>query len=195
MLKANLSKAIELLKRGEIIVYPTDTKYAFGVDIWNNDSIKKVFEIKNRPNINPLPIAVAKYDDITKLTYKNKYVKKICDHFLPGQLTIILYKKENISNVLTAGKDKIAIRIPNNIIALELLRKFGPLTVTSANFHGKKTQSTIENIYLQFKDNINCYLDYGMLNNNPSTIVDLTYKKPTIVRQGTISLKDILAVI
>jgi L-threonylcarbamoyladenylate synthase len=195
MLKANLSKAIELLKRGEIIVYPTDTQYAFGVDIWNNDSIKKVFEIKNRPNINPLPIAVAKYDDITKLTYKNKYVKKICDHFLPGQLTIILYKKENISNVLTAGKDKIAIRIPNNIIALELLRKFGPLTVTSANFHGKKTQSTIENIYLQFKDNINCYLDYGMLNNNPSTIVDLTYKKPTIVRQGTISLKDILAVI
>jgi len=195
MLKANLSKAIELLKRGDIIVYPTDTQYAFGVDIWNDDSIKKVFKIKNRPNINPLPIAVAKYDDITKLTYKNKYVKKICDHFLPGQLTIILYKNENISNVLTAGKDKIAIRIPNNNIALELLGKFGPLTVTSANPHGKKTQSTIENIYLQFKDNINCYLDYGMLNNNPSTIVDLTYKKPTIVRQGTISLKDILAVI
>lgn len=195
MLKANLSKAIELLKRGDIIVYPTDTQYAFGVDIWNDDSIKKVFKIKNRPNINPLPIAVAKYDDITKLTYKNKYVKKICDHFLPGQLTIILYKNENISNVLTAGKDKIAIRIPNNNIALELLGKFGPLIVTSANFHGKKTQSTIENIYLQFKDNINCYLDYGMLNNNPSTIVDLTYKKPTIVRQGAISLKDILAVI
>ena len=195
MLKANLSKAIELLKRGDIIVYPTDTQYAFGVDIWNDDSIKKVFKIKNRPNINPLPIAVAKYDDIAKLTYNNKYVKKICDHFLPGQLTIILYKKENISNVLTAGKDKIAIRIPNNNIALELLGKFGPLTVTSANFHGKKTQSTIENIYLQFKDNINCYLDYGMLNNNPSTIVDLTFKKPTIVRQGTISLKDILAVI
>jgi L-threonylcarbamoyladenylate synthase len=195
MFKTKLSEAIESIKNGDIIVYPTDTQYAFGADIWNNDSIRKVFKIKNRPYNNPIPIAVAEYDDIIKYTYTNKYVKKIFDNFLPGELTIILYKKEKISNIITGGKDKIAIRIPNNEIALKLLKKYGPLTVTSANIHGKKTQDTIEKIYLQFKDNISCYLDYGSLNNNPSTIVDLTYKKPMILRKGKIKLKDILAVI
>jgi len=194
-MKTKLSKAIESLKKGDIIVYPTDTQYAFGVDINKDDSIKKIFEIKDRPFNNPLPIAVEKFDDIEKYTYKNKYVKKIYDYFLPGKLTIILYKKENISDILTSGKDKIAIRVPNNEIALELLRKFGPLTITSANLHGKKTEGNIKKIYSQFKENIGCFLDDEILNNDPSTIVDLTYKKPIIIRKGSISLNDILAVI
>lgn len=195
MLKSKLSKAIESLRKGDVIVYPTDTQYALGADIFNYDSIKKVFEFKNRSYNIPIPIAVAKYEDIIKYTYKNKYIKSIYENFLPGKLTIILYKKDNISNLLTAGKDKIAIRVPKNKIALELLKKFGPLTVTSANIHGKKTQSTIKNIYLQFKEEINCYLDNGILNNDPSTIVDLTSEKPIILREGAISLNDILAVI
>jgi L-threonylcarbamoyladenylate synthase len=195
MLKSELSKAIESLNKGEIIVYPTDTQYAFGADIFNDDSIRKVFEIKNRSYNNPLPIAVAKYDDIIKYTYKNKFVKSIYERFLPGKLTVILYKKGNISNLLTAGMDKIAIRIPKNKIALELLSKFGPLTVTSANIHGNITQSTIKDISLDFKEEISCYLDDGLLNNEPSTIVDLTGNKPKILREGKISLEDILAVI
>jgi L-threonylcarbamoyladenylate synthase len=195
MLKSKLSKAIESLNKGDIIVYPTDTQYAFGADIFKDDSIRKVFEIKNRSYKNPLPIAVSKYDDIIKYTYKNKYVKSIYEHFLPGKLTVILYKKENISNLLTAGRNKIAIRIPKNKIALELLSNFGPLSITSANIHGKKTQSTIKDIYMEFKEEISCYLDDGLLNNEPSTIVDLTGDKPKILREGKISLKDILAVI
>jgi L-threonylcarbamoyladenylate synthase len=195
MLKTKLSAAIESLKKGDIIVYPTDTQYAIGADIWNIDSIKKVFKIKNRPFNNPIPIAVADYKDIIKYTYENKYLKTICDNFLPGQLTIILYKKEEISDIITGGKKKIAIRIPNNEIALKLLRRYGPLTVTSANIHGKKTLATIEKIYLLFKENISCYIDYGILNNKASTIVDLTFSKPIILRQGKIKLKDILKVI
>ncbi len=195
MFKSKLSKAIESLQKGEIVVYPTDTQYAFGADIFNDDSIRKVFELKNRSYNNPLSIAMAEYDDIIEYTYKNKFVKSIYENFLPGQLTIILYKKEKISNLLTAGSDKIAIRIPNNNIALELLKKFGPLTVTSANIHGKKPQNNIKNIYLQFKDKISCYLDNGILNNESSTIVDLTSKKPKLLREGAISLDDILAVI
>ena len=194
-MKTKLSEAIESLKKGDIIVYPTDTQFAFGADIFNNDSIKKIFKIKNRFYNNPLPIAVEKYDDIKKYAYENKYVEKICNHFLPGKLTIILYKKNNISDILTSGNAKIAIRIPNNEIALELLRIFGPLTITSANVHGKKPEDRIINIYSQFKENIGCYLDYKILKNDPSTIVDLTYKKPVIIREGSISLNEILAVI
>lgn len=194
-MKTKLSKAIDSLKKGGIIVYPTDTQYAFGADIFNENSIKKLFELKNRPNNNPLPIAVGKYDDIKNYAYETKCTKKICDHFLPGKLTIILYKKNNIPDIITGGKDKIAIRIPDNKIALELLNNFGPLTITSANIHGKKTESEIKSINLQFKDKINCYIDHKILNNDPSTIVDLTYRKPLMIREGDISLSDILAVI
>jgi L-threonylcarbamoyladenylate synthase len=195
MLKTDLSKAIESLENGEVIVYPTDTQYAFGADISNEDSIKKVFKIKNRPFNDPLPIAVAKYSDILQIAYTHKYLETLVNHFLPGKLTIILYKKDNISSSITGGLDKIAIRIPDNKIALKLISKFGPLTLTSANIHGKKTESSIENIYSQFKGHINCYLDYGVLNNNPSTIIDLTPERPTLIREGEILIKDILAVI
>ena len=195
MLKSKLTKAIESLQKGDVIVYPTDTQYAFGADIFNDDSIRKVFEIKNRSYNNPLPIAVAKYDDIIKYTYKNKFVKSIYEHFLPGKLTIILYKKDNISNILTSGMDKIAIRIPKNKIALELLKKFGPLTVTSANIHGKKTSYVIKDLQMQFSSEISVYLDDGRLDAKPSTIVDLTSKKPIIVRKGPINKEEIMEAI
>jgi L-threonylcarbamoyladenylate synthase len=194
-MKTKLSEAIKTLKKGEIIVYPTDTQYALGVDIFNNNSIKKLFQLKNRPYDIPLPIAVEKYEDIKKYAFETSYTKNICEIFLPGKLTIILHKKKNISNLLTAGSDKVAIRIPNNKIALELLHNFGPLTITSANIHGKKTESDIKLIYSEFKDKIKCYLNSKMLKNDPSTIVDLTYDTPLLIREGDISLNDILAVI
>ncbi len=195
MLEEKLNRAIEVLKNGDIIVYPTDTQYALGADIFNGGSVKKVFKIKNRPYNNPLPIAVENYDDIMGLSCKNKYLKSICENFLPGPLTIVLYKKQKISNLLTGGKNKIAIRIPKNKIALKLLKRFGPLTVTSANIHGKIPKYAIKDIHSQFKDDIGFYLDYGILNNSPSTIIDLTYKKPVILREGSISLDEILAVV
>lgn len=195
MLDKDLIKAIEFLNKGEIVIYPTDTQYAIGADIFRDESIIKVFEIKNRPNNIPIPVAVSCYEDILDIAYKNKNLENIVNKFLPGKLTIILNKKDNVSNKLTSGLNKIAIRIPDNPIALKLLKNFGPLTVTSANIHGKKTESSINKIQNQFKNYINCYLDDGILKNNPSSIIDLTYDKPKLIRSGEIQLKEILAVI
>lgn len=195
MLDKDLIKAIEFLSKGEIVIYPTDTQYAMGADIFRDESIMKVFEIKNRPNNIPIPVAVSCYEDILDIAYKNKNLENIVNKFLPGKLTIILNKKDNVSNKLTSGLNKIAIRIPDNPIALKLLKNFGPLTVTSANIHGKKTESSINKIQNQFKNYINCYIDDGILNNNPSSIIDLTYDKPKLIRSGEIQLKEILAVI
>ncbi len=195
MLDKDLIKAIEFLNKGEIVIYPTDTQYAMGADIFRDESIIKVFEIKNRPNNIPIPVAVSCYEDILDIAYENKNLENIVNKFLPGKLTIILNKKDNVSNKLTSGLNKIAIRIPDNPIALKLLKNFGPLTVTSANIHGKKTESSINKIQNQFKNYINCYLDDGILNNNPSSIIDLTYDKPKLIRSGEIQLKEILAVI
>jgi L-threonylcarbamoyladenylate synthase len=191
MKKNDVSNAIKALKTGNLIVYPTDTLYALGADIFNDDAVKRVFKVKKRPGSNPLSVAVANFDVITKIAYTNDVVKKVVERFLPGPLTIILQKKDPVSNVITSGLDKIAVRIPKNDIALDLLSAFGPLTVTSANIHGEKTPYVIKEIMMQFSTNISVYLDDGRLDAKPSTIVDLTSEKPTIVRKGSITKEEI----
>ena len=190
--KNTISNAIVALKAGNLIVYPTDTLYALGADIFNDGSVTKVFTVKKRPFSNPLSIAVADFEAISKIAYTNEFVKQVVERFLPGSLTIILRKKESVSRLVTGGLDNIAVRIPDNKIALKLLSAFGPLTVTSANVHGKKTPYVIKDIMMQFTTDILVYLDDGRLDAKPSTIVDLTLEKPRIVRKGSIPLEEIL---
>ena len=192
MYKTDFSKAISALKNGEVIVYPTDTLYGLGADIYNEAAVKKVFEIKNRPFNDPLSVAVSNIAEIEEIAYIDDKTKILVDRFLPGKLTLLLKKKDIISDLITAGSDKVAIRIPDNKIALELLSEFGPLTATSANIHGLKTPGIINDISMQFKDNIAVYLDNGKLEDQASTIVDMTSKKVRIIRQGTISENEIL---
>ncbi len=190
--KNTILNAIVALKAGNLIVYPTDTLYALGADIFNDDSVTKVFTVKKRPFSNPLSVAVADFEAISKIAYTNEFVKQVVERFLPGSLTIILRKKESVSRLVTGGLDNIAVRIPDNKIALKLLSAFGPLTVTSANVHGKKTPYVIKDIMMQFTTDILVYLDAGRLDAKPSTIVDLTLEKPRIVRKGSITLEEIL---
>lgn len=190
--KNTISNAIAALKAGNLIVYPTDTLYALGADIFNDGSVTKVFTVKKRPFSNPLSVAVADFEAISKIAYTNEFVKQVVERFLPGSLTIILRKKESVSRLVTGGLDNIAVRIPDNKIALKLLSAFGPLTVTSANVHGKKTPYVIKDIMMQFTTDILVYLDDGRLDAKPSTIVDLTLEKPRIVRKGSITLEEIL---
>ncbi len=193
MLNNDLSKAFSALSNGEIIVYPTDTIYGLGADIFNKRAVKKIFEIKKRPLNMPLSVAVSDIDYLEQIAFLNRRIKKVIDSFLPGSLTIVLKKKKKVSRVVTSGLDKIAVRIPDNEIALELLSSFGPLTCTSANIHGEKTPSVISEIAMHFKpEDVSCYIDDGRLEGKPSTIVDLTGKTPKILRRGVISKKDIM---
>jgi L-threonylcarbamoyladenylate synthase len=191
--KLDLSEAITALSNGEIIVYPTDTLYGLGADIYNNKAVEKVFKFKKRPYTMPLSIAVYDFKSLEKIAYTNHKIKNLVKFFLPGKLTLILYKKSCISDLITAGLDKIAVRIPNNQIALEILSSFGPITATSANIHGQKTPIIIKDIKLQLREkNISVYIDAGKLDGKPSTIVDLTNNKIKIIREGAISKEDIL---
>jgi len=196
MQRIELSKAIEALQNGNIVVYPTDTLYAFGVDIYNKDAVRKVFEVKKRPLDTPLSVAVSDIADIEKIAFVSGIARDLAEHFLPGPLTMILDKKSVILDVVTGGLDSVAVRIPDNNVALELLSGFGPLTVTSANVHGEEVPDTISDIKMQFNsDDVDVYLDYGKLNGLPSTIVDMTAGKSRIVRAGVITREEILDVI
>ncbi len=195
MNKDFVNTAIEALRKGEIIVYPTDTLYALGADIYNEEAVKKVFRIKKRPFSKPFSVAIFDYNELKKISYTNDMVKQVVKNFLPGPLTLLLKKKKIVSNLITGGQDTIAVRIPKNNVALDLLSKFGPLTATSANIHGKKTPCVINELTMQFRNDVSVYLNDGRLDESPTTIVDLTTKKPYIIRQGAISINEIMNVI
>ncbi len=191
----NLAGVVSALNNGEIIVYPTDTLYGLGVDIYNDDAVKKIFLIKKRSFDQPLSIAVSSIEDIQDVAFVDDKVLNVAEKFLPGKLTLVLKKKTVVSDILTAGNSCIAVRIPDNLVALRILSVFGPLTCTSANIHGMPTPSKIKDIQMQFKDKINIYIDAGELDDKPSTIVDLSGEKPEILREGSIPAQEVLKAI
>ena len=195
MKKNDFSAALKALKNGEPIIYPTDTLYALGADIYNETAVRKVFDIKQRPYSVPLPVAVSSIQAIETIAYMNDTAYEISNKFLPGTLTIILKKKLSVPDIVTSRTDTIAVRIPNHPIALKLLSEYGPLTVTSANLHQEKTQGTITDILKQLGTHIPICLNDGKRDTVPSTIVDLSTSIPRIVRKGLVTEKELLDVI
>jgi L-threonylcarbamoyladenylate synthase len=186
------ARAHHALKNGDVIIYPTDTLYALGADIFNEAAVKRVFEIKHRPFSVPLPVAVASKKAVETVASLNKNAHRIIDRFLPGTLTVILKKKPSVPMIVTSGSESIAVRIPQQRIALQLLREFGPLTVTSANLHHEKTPGVIKDILMQLHTEVAVTFDVGCLDATPSTIVDLTKPTLRVVRQGMITEEELL---
>lgn len=195
MYSFNLTSVISALKNSEVIVYPTDTLYGLGADIYNDSAVKKIFLIKNRPYNQPLSIAVSSINELKTVAFVDDKIIRIVKNFLPGKLTLVLKKKTIVSELLTAGSNCIAVRIPKNSFALQILSAFGPMTCTSANIHGTPPLYKINKIKAQFKEKINIYIDAGELKSKPSTIVDLTGKKARIIREGSIPAKKVLKAI
>ena len=189
-----LKNALEILRKGQLIVYPTDTLYALGADAYNQDAIEAVFRLKRRPFSLPLPVAVGTIEQIKEIAVLTPLAKKIITHFLPGSLTIVVEKKPVLPDLLTGNKRTVAIRIPNDMIALELVKAFGPLTVTSANIHTEKTLYSVDEIQTIFSPrDVSYYIDDGPRSAQPSTIIDCTKDPPKILREGSISLNDIVS--
>lgn len=195
MKKNDFSAAVKALRKGDMVIYPTDTLYALGADIYNETAVRKVFDIKQRPYSIPLPVAVHCLEAIESLALMNKTAQRISEMFLPGNLTIVLKKKPKVPDIVTSGNDTIAVRVPDDPIALELLALYGPLTVTSANLHQTKTQAMIKDILKQLKTHIDVCLDDGRRESTASTIVDLSTGNAKIVREGSITEKELRDVI
>ncbi len=188
--------AAEDIAAGKLIVYPTETVYGIGADVYNQKAVKKVFMAKNRPFDMALSVAVADKKMIEDIAEINENAEKLIDAFLPGPLTIIIKKNPLISDMVTSGSQKVGIRIPDNPIALELVRRCGPIIATSANLHSHKDATSAEMAVDELGDNIATYLDSGASTiGKPSTIVWLNGNEVEIIRQGAISIKDILGVV
>ena len=182
--KEKIELAINVLESGGAVVYPTDTVYGLGVNILDENAVKKVFSIKKRPFNKPVSVCVSKIKDIYDIAYLDKDEEEIVENLLPGPYTIILRRKKHIYPLLTAGMDKIGIRIPDNKVCQELTRKF-PITTTSANLSGGKVPKSVEEVLEQLGDCVDLILDAGVSKTGiPSTVIDLTVKPPQILREG-----------
>lgn len=180
--KQTINEAVKVLEDDGIIVYPTDTIYGLGVNIFSETAIKKVYSLKKRDYRKPLSVCVSRIEDIKKIAYLDEGEKDI-EKILPGPYTIILRKKENIPSTLTAGTDRIGVRIPDNQICRELTLKF-PITATSANLSGEASPGSVHEVIKQLGDSVDLILDGGETQKIPSTVIDWTTHPPEILRKG-----------
>jgi len=195
-----LEQAARLIARGEVLVCPTDTGYAFSANGLDPKAVAKVFNLKGRSYANPIHVAVSSIEEAGKYAHINEAARHLASRFLPGALTLVLPKKETIPAMLVAGRDTIGIRIPDNRVILSLAEMTAlPLTTTSANVSGQPAPYTTEEVVEQLGeaiDNIALILDQGLLATRElSTIVDLTVSPPQLIRQGRVSWLEIREVL
>jgi len=188
-----IKKAAESIKKGEILVCPTDTVYGLIADAANKKAVKRLFKIKKRNPRKPVPIFVKDIKMAKKLVYINKNQEKFIKKVWPGKVTVVLKRKKG-QNLYGLDRKTIAIRIPNHRFLNILLKKINrPLTGTSANISGKPTSTKIKEILRQFKNQLpatgggvqpDLIIDAGNLpKNRPSKVIDLTGKKIKILRK------------
>jgi L-threonylcarbamoyladenylate synthase len=188
-LKEILRKAIEILKEGGIVAYPTETFYGLGVKFDNEASLKKLYELKKRPKEKPMPLIIGGRASLSIIAESvNAIAESLMDKFWPGALTLFLKAKKGLSSYLTAGTGRIAVRIPGESIALYLAREAGfPITATSANISGMPPAEDADAVIRYFGEEIDMVIDRGRTAGGlPSTIADVTEKKIKIVREGAI---------
>ncbi|HTX61928.1 MAG TPA: L-threonylcarbamoyladenylate synthase [Methanobacterium sp.] len=185
--KSRIEHALKVLENDGVIIYPTDTIYGMGANIYSDNAIHKVYSIKKRSYNKPLSVCISKIKDIDKIAYLNDE-KDLIKKILPGPFTIILNKKEHVSPILNAGGKKIGIRIPDNKICRELTSKF-PITSTSANISGEPVPKSVEEITEQVSEQVDLIIDSGKADGIPSTVLDCTISPPKILRKGAGELK------
>lgn len=195
-----LRRAAHLIAKGEVIVCPTDTGYAFAANALDPEAVVKVFNLKGRAYSNPIHVAVSSIEAVEKYARFNKTAEYLARSFLPGALTLVLPKKEIIPSLLVAGRNTIGVRIPDNRVILDLANMTDlPLTATSANISDQPTPYSAQEITNQLGEaieNVALVLDQGPLPmRTVSTIVDSTVSPPQLLRQGRISWEEIQQVL
>jgi L-threonylcarbamoyladenylate synthase len=190
-----IERAVNFIRKGKVIVCPTDTGYAFTANALDVPALHRVFILKGRAYSNPIHVAVHSMKAAAKYAHINKIAEALAGRYLPGALTLVLPKKEIVPSLLVAGRDTVGIRIPDNRVMLKLAELADlPLTATSANLSGKPGTYSVPEIIDQMGDDFDAalILDQGELPvHEVSTLVDLSVSPPQLVRQGKISWLEI----
>ncbi len=185
-----LRRAGELIRRGELVAFPTETVYGLGADALNEEAAAKIYEAKGRPSDNPLIVHIADFNQVSEIADGiTADVEKLMKAFWPGPMTMILPKKDIVPDGTTGGLSTVAIRMPSHKVARELIRESGRMIAApSANTSGRPSPSLAEHVYEDLGGRIAMILDGGPVDIGiESTIIDMTGEVPMILRPGYIS--------
>lgn len=194
----DISKAAEILNNNDVVAIPTETVYGLAGNIYSEKAIKKIFKVKQRPLFNPLIVHIHSVEQLKDIVsdFPEK-AQLLAKAFWPGSLTLVLKKKSSIPELITGGKDSVAVRIPNHPVVLKLLKALDfPIAAPSANPFNRISPTTAMHVEDYFKKDIDMVLDGGSCKNGiESTIIGFENNEPVLYRLGAISMEDIESVI
>lgn len=179
-MKNNLEKAIEVLLRGGVVIFPTDTVWGIGCRFDNQEAVSRIYKIKGTPAAQPFPILASNVSQAAAIAEINEAARKLMEKYWPGGLTIIMETKD--------GKRKIGFRMPDLQSLRFIIDKAGPIIGTSANFHGQPAPTRFEDLDPQFVKLADLVLAGETKSGVESTVIDATVDPPKIIRYGAVIL-------
>jgi len=197
-LRDQIKTASEIIRSGGLVAFPTETVYGLGADGLNPVAVAKIFEVKNRPTFNPLILHIENEARLSIIcTIPNEKVFELIEEFWPGPLTLVLPKKQIVPEIVTGGLSTVAVRMPDNLIAVELIKKCGtPIAAPSANLFGQLSPTRAQHVQKQLGNKIDMILDGGKCSVGiESTILQIEEDEITLLRHGGIPLESIREII
>lgn len=193
-----INVAAEVIRRGGIVAFPTETVYGLGVDALNKEAVKRMYEVKGRPPDNPTIVHIAEFNDVYRLAVDVPEVaEELMKRFWPGPLTIVLKASNIVPRITTGGLETVGIRMPKHNVALALIKASKtPIAAPSANIAGKPSPTTAQHVIQDFYGSIDVILDAGPTKIGvESTVLDLTTKPPQILRPGGVTYEELKEVL
>lgn len=192
--KKDSAQIVEILNRGGVVAFPTDTVYGLAVRYDLKEAILKMKEAKQRPETKPFPMMVSSKAQIERVAVADARSQKLIDHWMPGALTLVFKKRPEVDELVTNGFPTIGIRMPDDEFVLEIINRVGvPLLVPSANLSGQPSCTTSEEVLKQLEGRIDAVVLGESGASTASTVCDTTGDELKILRQGPIKLEDLKA--
>lgn len=179
---SDLAAAAAAIDDGDLVVYPTETVYGLGADALDPDAVERVYDAKGRDRSNPVSLAVPDIATATEHADPTERERAFMEEFLPGPVTVVVRRQSTVPDVLTAGSDRVGIRIPDHDLALEFLERAAPVTATSANVSGTGSVRQVEDLTPELRKAVAVVLDGGETPGTESTVVDV--ERGEIHRRG-----------
>ncbi|WP_247005371.1 L-threonylcarbamoyladenylate synthase [Halorientalis litorea] len=181
----DVTDAAAALAAGDLVVYPTETVYGLGANALDEDAVSRVFAAKGRDREKPVSLAVPDVATATEYTAPTAREREFMDAFLPGPVTVVVEKREMVPDILTAGRDRVGVRVPDHDVALSLLREFAPVTATSANVSGTGSVRELDALGDRIRDAAAVLVDGGATPGGGSTVVDVSASE--VIREGPLA--------
>ena len=167
----DLTAAVAALRRGDLVVYPTETVYGLGADALDAAAVERVFAAKGRPREKPVSMALPAVEAVAEYTRPSDRELAFCERFLPGPVTVLLERTDRVPDVLVAGGDRVGVRVPDHDLSRALARRVGPVTATSANRSGEPSARRVDDVDPAIRERA-VVVDTGGTSGGESTVVD-----------------------